>query len=313
MARRLSLRRSPVPLDDPSFDLAPPLFAEMPAAAAEWTRLAPILRRRRQVTEADRGALMALCVEWDRYIEAREHATPRIIKAPDGKAVPNPWLSIQTTALGECLKLWAELGLTPSSRVSVPGTDDGDLEPLDAAAVQDVAAAVVPPVADDADVIAERRRRVCSLRLLHKTPTAIAGELKVSPSTVSRDLKWIRAQWRRTYGGTAPRLQSGEVIGEALALYQEVEVNALEDATKMRLQRTDVDLVAYAQARMACLAMGLKARQAQVALLQDLGVIERSLGHVDVTALPNAAHLRRVLASVKPADLLEAPPPAPAA
>jgi P27 family predicted phage terminase small subunit len=122
----------PMNVDEPKpqdvgadFDVPPPELADLAGAAAEWRRLAPILRRSRQVTEADRAALLALCLEWDRYLEARAKAYPRVVKAPSGYAMPNPWLSIQTKALAGCLKLWPELGLTPSSRSRVTTAGPG--------------------------------------------------------------------------------------------------------------------------------------------------------------------------------------------
>jgi len=117
--RPLNLEEPQPPAPDASFDTPPSELAGLDAASREWRRLAPMLRAIRQVTEADRAALVALCIEWDRYLEARAHATPRVVRAPSGYAMPNPWLSIQTKALAGCLKLWPELGLTPSSRSRV--------------------------------------------------------------------------------------------------------------------------------------------------------------------------------------------------
>ena len=124
--RRLNQAEPQPPGVTAAFDEPPPELAEDPGvpeslsvARAEWRRLAPMLRRCRQITEADRAALLALCLEWDRYLEARAKAHPRVVKAPSGYAMPNPWLSIQTKALAGCLKLWPELGLTPSSRTRV--------------------------------------------------------------------------------------------------------------------------------------------------------------------------------------------------
>jgi P27 family predicted phage terminase small subunit len=125
--------KRPINLEEPhppevsdAFDEPPIEIAEDPlqpgalaVARAEWRRLAPMLRRCRQVTEADRTALLALCVEWDRYLEARAKAFPRVVKTQSGYFMPNPWLAIQTKALSLCLKLWPELGLTPSSRTRV--------------------------------------------------------------------------------------------------------------------------------------------------------------------------------------------------
>lgn len=86
-------------------------------AAAEWTRLSPMLKRCRQITEADRSALIACCAEWSNYVNARKKATPRII----GKR-PNPYATQARAALTALFKLWPELGLTPSSRTRIKTT-----------------------------------------------------------------------------------------------------------------------------------------------------------------------------------------------
>jgi hypothetical protein len=65
-------------------------------AIREWERLAPMLRAVRQITEADRSGLIALCLEWSAYLEG---GTLRSFTC--------------------CLKLWQEFGLTPSSRTRV--------------------------------------------------------------------------------------------------------------------------------------------------------------------------------------------------
>lgn len=118
--RRLNVEEpQPAAVDASTFDVPPPELDGLVVAAAYWTAVAPGLRKSRQVTEADRAALVALCVEWDRYIEARAKAYPRVVKSASGYPMPNPWLAIQTKALASCLKLWPELGLTPSSRSRV--------------------------------------------------------------------------------------------------------------------------------------------------------------------------------------------------
>lgn len=108
----------PPPLGD--WEVPPEL--DSPAARAEWGRLAPMLRAARQITAADRGALVALCIEWARYLEAMGEVKKRglVIKAAtSGYLMPNPYLSVGTKALGNCARLWPELGLTPSSRSRV--------------------------------------------------------------------------------------------------------------------------------------------------------------------------------------------------
>ena len=121
---------TPPPLDDdPEFDTPPPELAEDAQARAEWTRLAPMLRRCKQITLADRAALIALCVEWSRYLTATAEAKRLglIVKAPSGYPITNPWLPIANKALAQCARLWPELGLTPSSRsrVKAEGTGPG--------------------------------------------------------------------------------------------------------------------------------------------------------------------------------------------
>jgi len=107
----------------PAFDsqAVPPELEDSPAATAEWRRLAPMLQQCRQITEADRAALIALCLEWARYLKATKEVARlgMVIKAPSGYPMPNPYLSIATKALSGCNRLWPELGLTPSSRSRV--------------------------------------------------------------------------------------------------------------------------------------------------------------------------------------------------
>jgi P27 family predicted phage terminase small subunit len=108
---------------------------DTPSAQAEWTRLAPMLRACRQITAADRAALVALCLEWSRYLEAMREVRVKgliLTASRSGYLMPNPYLSVGMKALANCQKLWPELGLTPSSRSRVraagPGEADGDPE-----------------------------------------------------------------------------------------------------------------------------------------------------------------------------------------
>jgi len=112
-----------------TFDQPPPELAGHLIAIAEWTRLAPMLRKCRQITDADRSALIAVCLEWARYLEATRQvaALGLMVKSPNGYPIMNPYLPIMTRALGACTRLWPELGLTPSSRsrVSTDGPGPG--------------------------------------------------------------------------------------------------------------------------------------------------------------------------------------------
>jgi P27 family predicted phage terminase small subunit len=106
------------PLPSDAFDAVPDELTDLPHAKAEWTRLVPLLRTARAITEADRAALIALCIEWHRYVEAMAHVKTHgmVIRMANGMPMANPYLQVATKALSGCQRLWPELGLTPSSR-----------------------------------------------------------------------------------------------------------------------------------------------------------------------------------------------------
>jgi len=122
---------SPPPLEPSVFDTPPPELDGNLRAQTEWLYQAPKLRQARQISASDKSALIALCLEWSRYLEALRRLELRgmVIPAPSGYPMPNPYLSIATRALQSCIKLWPELGLTPSSRSRVSmvheGAEDG--------------------------------------------------------------------------------------------------------------------------------------------------------------------------------------------
>jgi P27 family predicted phage terminase small subunit len=113
-------RDPPAPPDDPP----PPELETDPVAAAEWRRLFPILQRAQAITAGDRGSLLALCQQWSRYLEAngRVAASGLVVMSPHKYPMPNPYIAIANKALGNCVKLWVELGLTPSARSRVTTT-----------------------------------------------------------------------------------------------------------------------------------------------------------------------------------------------
>jgi P27 family predicted phage terminase small subunit len=116
--RPINAAEPQLPAPAPTFDAVPPELTDDAAAVREWTRLAPIMRTRGQITDADRAALIALCLEWSRYLGALQKIATlgMVVKAPSGYPMQNPYLPIATKALAACSRLWPELGLTPSSR-----------------------------------------------------------------------------------------------------------------------------------------------------------------------------------------------------
>jgi P27 family predicted phage terminase small subunit len=119
--RHLPEHEPEMPSTASAFDAPPVMLVGDAVAVAEWHRLSQLLRGARVLTDADSAALVALCQQWARYLTATERiaAAGMVVKSPSGYPMPNPYIGIANKALGNCLKLWAELGLTPSSRVRV--------------------------------------------------------------------------------------------------------------------------------------------------------------------------------------------------
>src|SRR5947207_11816997 len=70
----------------------------LPAAKAEWKRLARELYDLGVLTRLDRGALAGYCQAYGRWVEAEKKLmdTPAILKMPSGYIQANPWLTIAT-------------------------------------------------------------------------------------------------------------------------------------------------------------------------------------------------------------------------
>jgi P27 family predicted phage terminase small subunit len=115
-----------------SFDIPPAELAGDALACAEWARVAPIVRVCGLISKAESGVLLVLCQQWSRYLEA--HAKVQqlgmIVKKPSGVPMINPYMSVSDRALAQCLKLWQELGLTPSSRSRLSAIPAGDMPEL---------------------------------------------------------------------------------------------------------------------------------------------------------------------------------------
>jgi len=126
--RRLNDSEPVQPEPSDAFDDPPDELTQDLVATKEWVRLAPILRKSRQVSESDRSALIAVCLEWSKYIEAMGIVwmSSLITKTSTGYRQINPYLSVATKSLSNLNKLWPELGLTPSSRSRVQTLPDND-------------------------------------------------------------------------------------------------------------------------------------------------------------------------------------------
>jgi P27 family predicted phage terminase small subunit len=135
--------KRPIPAGEPTpppvtsaFDVPPPDLDGDDRAAAEWRRLAPMLRACKLVTEAERTLLIALCQNWSRYLEAQDKIRKLglLVKTPNGLPVVNPYLDIANKALAICRPLWVELGLTPAGRAKIhalPGDQTQEISKWD--------------------------------------------------------------------------------------------------------------------------------------------------------------------------------------
>jgi len=128
---RLNPREPQPPPASEAFESPPPELLTDGVATAEWQRVAPMLRACGLVSEAERSALTALCQQWSRYLEAqgKVQSLGMIVKKPSGVPVVNPYLAVADKALALCLKLWVELGLTPSGRSRMVALPVAEPEP----------------------------------------------------------------------------------------------------------------------------------------------------------------------------------------
>jgi hypothetical protein len=120
--------------------------------------------------------------------------------------------------------------------------------------------------------IEARRARVLSLRLRQQSLTAIAAIIGTSLSTVSRDWAAIQTGWSSEYG-QSPKVDKAALIGESVAIFRDIELAALMEAT--RAKSTFDKTLALKEAR--------SARQSYIDLIMDCGLLERSVGTVTIT------------------------------
>jgi hypothetical protein len=129
-----------------------------------------------------------------------------------------------------------------------------------------------------------RRVKVLTLRLHRMTQAQISTALAIDQTTVSRDLTWIAQHWKERFGVPAA-LDPSQEIGEAIALFADIETSALvefDTLTETALQR-GLSLVFISKQRMACLRTAMEARQRRVSLLQGLGLLDRQPENIGVT------------------------------
>lgn len=130
--RRLSAETEPTPpaLDE-RFTRPPRELTGNTRARAEWRRIVPLLRDCGLISQAERPSIIALCLEWSTYLEARATLQREGVTTLTATGVRvSPSLAIADGALTHCHRLWSELGLTPSGRAKVARLPSARVTPV---------------------------------------------------------------------------------------------------------------------------------------------------------------------------------------
>lgn len=115
-------------------------------AKEEWAKEAPKAVALGTLTESDISSFAHLCVEQAnlkfayKMVEVRNKAVlekskgswlfPSIEQTLQGNVIQNPYVSIYNQALDKLLKLWAEFGMTPSSRTRINVSKPSETNPF---------------------------------------------------------------------------------------------------------------------------------------------------------------------------------------
>ena len=113
----------------------PAALAGLPAAAAEWRRLAPLLSARGLLTDGDISALLAYCVVFSQLLDAAADVAENgaVLTSADGKRVTNPAANTLLKSASLLRSFCSEFGLTPASRAKVgAATADNAQDPMEA-------------------------------------------------------------------------------------------------------------------------------------------------------------------------------------
>jgi len=132
-----------------------------------------------------------------------------------------------------------------------------------------------PPAKASKEEIEDRRKQVARLRLRGLGYRSIAKILNVGHMTIKRDLEAIREENKRRVSG----FEHAQMIGESLSVFEEVELRAWQDyhdADKGSVQRRQfLDVIQ-------------NARNNQIKLLTDIGLVSKEPHKVDVTVRTDA-------------------------
>lgn len=96
-------------------------------AKKHWAVIRPMLVKAGVATNLDRPALIMLCEAWATFLEATNKVRSKgiLVQGRHGEPVRNPYLRVMNDSIQQLQKLFAEFGMTPSSRTRLRA---GDLE-----------------------------------------------------------------------------------------------------------------------------------------------------------------------------------------
>lgn len=106
---------------EPRPDIAIPLCPNHLTGMArqEWNRVTKELQMMGVIANIDRAVLAAYCTAYKDYVKAENKLKTEgeVVFTDNGNPIQNPWVGIKNRAIEKMVKIGAEFGMTPSSRV----------------------------------------------------------------------------------------------------------------------------------------------------------------------------------------------------
>lgn len=102
-------------------------------AKTEWEWIAPHLLACGVLTVIDKAGLAAYCQSYSRWARAERMLAQsgEVLKRPDGRLYPNPYLAVAKAAIHKMHALLHEFGMTPAARTRIRAArEDADLRIL---------------------------------------------------------------------------------------------------------------------------------------------------------------------------------------
>jgi P27 family predicted phage terminase small subunit len=95
-----------------------------PVARQEWDRIVPQLAAADRVSPLDRGVLAVYCVAYAAWLDATItiQTYGSIMKSPNGHPMQSPAVSIANQQADIIVRIAAQFGFTPASRIRLPGS-----------------------------------------------------------------------------------------------------------------------------------------------------------------------------------------------